>query len=142
MEYGSHFIDQVTNHTNVWGKKKKKRKEKSSLYLMLLANKLVTKSFLVYWWLQLFCQNLLILKHFENSLFIPFFFLYKIEILFWHNLNVYVRGAPFLKLEPWLLSPIPYNHLYLWSDHHIHQWCTVVIHTKFDYSKCDTLYKL
>ena len=83
------------------GKKKKKRKEKSSLYLMLLANKLVTKSFLVYWWLQLFCQNLLILKHFENSLFIPFFFFYIQDrnfICTWSSL-----------FETWTLTFIPHT---------------------------------
>ena len=46
MEYGSHFIDQVT--TIQMSGEKKERKEKSSLYLILLANKLVTQIFLVY----------------------------------------------------------------------------------------------
>ena len=47
------------------------------------------------------------------------FFFYKIEFLHLSNLNVYVYEVSSWILESQPLTPTPYKHLYLWSNHYI-----------------------
>ena len=61
--------------------------------------------------------GLSILTFFYNHYWIWFFFGYKIEILLYPNLSVYVCETPFWKLEPHIFPPTSHKHSYLWSDH-------------------------
>ena len=44
-------------------------------------------------------------------------FIYKIKILLYPNLIIYVCETPSWRLEHRPMPPIPHKHLYLWSDH-------------------------
>ena len=68
----------------------------------------------------LFNMHLQLGTYLETSkiyLFIIIFF-YKVEILLYHNLSVYVCETPSWRFEFRPLPPTLHKHLYLWSDHH------------------------
>ena len=60
------------------------------------------------------------------------FFWYKIEILLYPNLCVYVCKGPSWRLKPRSLPPTLHKHLYLWSDHHTKgvRWCERLVMVK------------
>ena len=64
--------------------------------------------------------------------FLFFIFLYKIELLLYLNLSIYVCEAPSWILELRPLPPTSHEHLYLWSNHYTKgaRWL------KFSFVKC------